>query len=52
MAATHLAAELGVLAFTRGYTQWSETERDDDVGLAPIALAALAELRTATASLG
>ncbi|WP_410565770.1 TetR/AcrR family transcriptional regulator [Amycolatopsis sp. cmx-4-61] len=48
----HLAAELGVLAFKRGYTQWSEAERDDENGLAPYALAALQELRAATASLG
>ncbi len=48
----HLAAELGVLAFKRGYAQWSETDRDDDDGLAPYALAALQDLRTATASLG
>ena len=48
----HLAAELGVLAFKRGYTQWSESDRDDGQGLARHALAALAELRTATASLG
>jgi AcrR family transcriptional regulator len=48
----HLAAELGVLAFKRGYAQWSEGERDDDSGLAPFALAALAELRSAATSLG
>ena len=48
----HLAAELGVLAFKRGYAQWSEGDRTDDTGLAPHALAALAQLRTATASLG
>ncbi|GAB3570872.1 TetR/AcrR family transcriptional regulator [Amycolatopsis endophytica] len=47
----HLAAELGVLAFKRGYAQWSEADRDDEEGLAPHALAALRELRTATASL-
>jgi AcrR family transcriptional regulator len=46
-----LAAELGVLAFKRGYAQWSEGDRDDDSGLAPHALAALKDLRTATASL-
>lgn len=46
-----LAAELGVLAFKRGYSQWSEAERDDG-GLAPHALAALRELHAATASLG
>jgi AcrR family transcriptional regulator len=48
----HLAAELGVLAFKRGYTKWSEDDRDDTKGLAHHALAALQELRTATASLG
>lgn len=48
----HLAGELGVLAFKRGYAQWSESHHDDDAeGLAPHALAALEELRTATASL-
>ncbi|GAA2014123.1 helix-turn-helix transcriptional regulator [Nakamurella flavida] len=47
----HLAAELGVLAFKRGYAAWSTGERDG-TGLAPHALAALAELRAATASLG
>jgi AcrR family transcriptional regulator len=48
----HLAAELGLLAFKRGYAQWSEDDRDDTKGLAHHALAALQELRTATASLG
>ncbi|MFE3526772.1 TetR/AcrR family transcriptional regulator [Streptomyces sp. NPDC059161] len=48
----HLAGELGVLAFKRGYAQWSESNRDDTEGLAPHALAALEELRAATASLG
>ncbi|BCL26540.1 TetR/AcrR family transcriptional regulator [Streptomyces aurantiacus] len=48
----HLAGELGVLAFKRGYAQWSESDRDDEEGLAPHALAALEDLRTATASLG
>ena len=47
----HLAAELGVLAFKRGYAQWSEGSRDDAKGLADHALAALKDLRTATASL-
>ncbi|AZM64260.1 MULTISPECIES: TetR/AcrR family transcriptional regulator [unclassified Streptomyces] len=49
----HLAGELGVLAFKRGYAQWSESDRDDDDahGLAPYALAALEELRAATATL-
>jgi AcrR family transcriptional regulator len=48
----HLAGELGVLAFKRGYAQWSEGDRDDAKGLAHHALAALQDLRTATASLG
>ncbi|MFC6162783.1 TetR/AcrR family transcriptional regulator [Kribbella jiaozuonensis] len=47
----HLAAELGVLAFKRGYTEWMQLEHDE-AGLAPHALAALAELRAASASLG
>ncbi len=47
----HLAGELGVLAFKRGYARWSASDRDDVEGLAPHALAALEDLRTATASL-
>ena len=45
-----LAAELGVLAFKRGYAAWSETDAPGD--LAPYTLAALAELRAASAALG
>ncbi len=48
----HLAGELGVLAFKRGYALWSEGHPDDGEGLAQHALAALNDLRTATASLG
>ncbi|MBI0295316.1 TetR/AcrR family transcriptional regulator [Streptomyces sp. PRKS01-29] len=48
----HLAGELGVLAFKQGYAQWSEADRDDAEGLAPYVLAALEDLRAATASLG
>ncbi|MGH3208142.1 MAG: TetR/AcrR family transcriptional regulator [Trebonia sp.] len=48
----HLAAELGVLAFKRGYAEWSEGDREAEDGLAPYTLAALDELRAATASLG
>jgi AcrR family transcriptional regulator len=48
----HLAGELGVLAFKRGYAHWSASNRDDAEGLAPHALAALEDLRVATASLG
>ncbi|MFW8745607.1 TetR family transcriptional regulator, partial [Mesorhizobium japonicum] len=45
-----LAAELGVLAFKRGFASWSAGDREDE--FAPHALAALAELRTAAAGLG
>ena len=48
----HLAGELGVLAFKRGYARWSEGDPADASGLAQHALAALEDLRTATASLG
>jgi AcrR family transcriptional regulator len=48
----YLAAEMGVLAFKRGYAQWSEADRDDATGLAHHALAALQDLRTATTTLG
>ncbi|WP_112239875.1 TetR/AcrR family transcriptional regulator [Kribbella monticola] len=46
----HLAGELGVLAFKRGHAQWSESDADED--LASYAVAALNELREATAALG
>jgi AcrR family transcriptional regulator len=46
-----LAAELGVLAFKRGYAQWSEGDRDADNDLAHYTLPALNELRAASASL-
>ncbi|MBS2533703.1 TetR/AcrR family transcriptional regulator [Catenulispora sp. NF23] len=48
----HLAAELGVLAFKRAYTQWSEGDQDDDRTLAHHARAALNDLREAATSLG
>ncbi|MCW2764415.1 MAG: TetR family transcriptional regulator [Nocardioides sp.] len=48
----HLAAELGVLAFKRGFAEWSESEGEAANALAPHTLAALAELRAASASLG
>jgi hypothetical protein len=44
--------ELGVLAFKRGYAEWSQGARDGKDELAAHTLAALAELRTASASLG
>jgi hypothetical protein len=47
----HLAGELGVLAFKRGYAEWSENDRDAGDELAQYTLAALDELRTATATL-
>ena len=48
----HLAAEMGVLAFKRGYAEWSEGDRDDETGLAHHALAALSDLNAAAAALG
>jgi AcrR family transcriptional regulator len=48
----HVAAELGVLAFKRGYAEWSEGDRESDHELAHHTLAALNELRAASASLG
>jgi len=55
----HLAAELGVLAFKRGYAAWLEAdgaehtdaEHTDAEGLAPYALAALRELQAASVAL-
>jgi len=47
----HLAAELGVLAFKRGFARWAEAADGVQEGLAAYALAALAELREATAAL-
>jgi AcrR family transcriptional regulator len=50
--AAHLAGELGVLAFKRGYAEWSEGDRGAEDGLACYTLAALDELRAASATLG
>jgi AcrR family transcriptional regulator len=47
-----LASELGVLAFKRGYADWSEGDGDANDELAGYILAALDELRAASASLG
>ena len=47
----HLAAELGVLAFKRGYATWAEEDRGPDDGLAPYAVEALRDLRAASAAL-
>lgn len=49
--AAQLAAELGVLAFKRGYAEWVEAADDADGGLAPFTLAALEDLRAASLSL-
>ncbi len=51
-ATAHLAGELGVLAFKRGYAAWSQGDRDAGDGLAHHTLAALDDLRAASASLG
>ncbi|GAA4199060.1 TetR/AcrR family transcriptional regulator [Actinocatenispora rupis] len=45
-----IAGELGVLAFKRGYAAWADGDGDGD--LATYTLAALDELRTASAALG
>ncbi|MET8764317.1 TetR/AcrR family transcriptional regulator [Lentzea sp. NPDC004782] len=47
-----LASELGVLAFKRGYAEWSEGDRAPEAGFATYLLKALDELRAASASLG
>ncbi|MFH8558786.1 TetR/AcrR family transcriptional regulator [Streptomyces celluloflavus] len=47
-----LASELGVLAFKRGFAQWSEGDRDGKDELAGYVLASLDELRAVSASLG
>jgi AcrR family transcriptional regulator len=48
----HLAGELGVLAFKRGYAEWSEGDVGAENDLAHHTLAALDDLRVASASLG
>jgi len=47
----HLAGEMGVLAFKQGYARWSENDQYASDELAPHALAALNELRAASAIL-
>jgi AcrR family transcriptional regulator len=47
-----LAGELGVLAFKRGFAEWSEGDRQGKDDLAGYALTALNELRAASAALG
>ncbi len=51
-ATAHPAGELGVLAFKRGYAEWSAGDHDAEGKLAQYTLAALDELRAASASLG
>lgn len=48
----HVAAELGLLAFSQGFAQWTDNESDSRHDLAYYTLAALARLRTATTTLG
>jgi AcrR family transcriptional regulator len=47
----HLAAEMGVLAFKRGFGEWLKTDLHGEDDLAQLTLSALDELREATASL-
>ncbi|PPJ19204.1 TetR family transcriptional regulator [Nocardia nova] len=47
-----LASELGVLAFKRGFAEWTDGERDASDQLARHVLSALDELRAASAALG
>jgi AcrR family transcriptional regulator len=47
-----LAAEMGVLAFGRGYAAWSSGQAKDGEELARLTTAALDELRAAAAALG
>ncbi|MFI7190685.1 TetR/AcrR family transcriptional regulator [Nocardia nova] len=47
-----LASELGVLAFKRGFAEWTDGERDASDELARHVLSALDELRAASAALG
>ncbi|MFE1798677.1 TetR/AcrR family transcriptional regulator [Streptomyces sp. NPDC059517] len=47
-----LAGELGMLAFKRGFAEWSEGDRDAEDELVGYTLKALDELRAASATLG
>jgi AcrR family transcriptional regulator len=47
----HLAGEIGVLAFKRGYAEWLEADPETAGGLAPYTATALEDLRAASASL-
>lgn len=46
-----IAAELGLLAFKRGFAEWAQGDRDAADALAPYTLKALDELRAASALL-
>jgi AcrR family transcriptional regulator len=50
-ATAHLASEMGVLAFKKGYARWSDEDGSEDAELAPHVLTALEGLRSAAASL-
>ncbi|MFB8277755.1 TetR/AcrR family transcriptional regulator [Nocardia colli] len=50
--AAALASELGVLAFKRGFAEWSATDRETGEELVACTLAALGELRAASVALG
>ncbi len=50
--AAQLAAEMGILAFRQGFARWAEDTPGDAADFAPYALAALAQLRAATSTLG
>jgi hypothetical protein len=47
----HLASEIGVLAFKRGFSGWLEAGHDPEGRLAPYTAASLEGLRAASASL-
>ncbi|MDF0530200.1 helix-turn-helix domain containing protein [Tsukamurella sp. 8F] len=47
----HVAAELGALAFKRGFARWVEDDREPSGPLSPYVIAALTELREAARSL-
>jgi len=47
-----LAAEMGLLAFSRGFAEWSTSDEDSGDALARRTLVALDELRVAAAALG
>jgi AcrR family transcriptional regulator len=50
--AASLAAEMGLLAFKRGFAEWSQVAEESAGDLAPYCLAALKDLREASISLG